>query len=61
MKANQYQVIKHYLLTSEYLKWMKTAEKKAKWQHKAKKFVILKGQLFYEEKKDQATLVVQKY
>ncbi len=30
MKANQYQAIKHYILTSEYPKWMKTAEEKSK-------------------------------
>ncbi len=40
---------------------MKTVGEKAKWQHKVKKFILLESQLFYEEKKGQKTLVVQRY
>ncbi len=58
MEANQYQAIKHYLTTSEYLKWIKTEGEKSKWQHKTARMVVIKGQLFYHEKKRQPTLVV---
>ena len=40
---------------------MKTAEEKSKWWQKIKKIILLKGQLFHEEKKGQPTLVVQKH
>ncbi len=54
-------MIKYYIILSEYLKWIKTAEEKAKWWQKVKKFILLKGQLFYEKKKGQLTLVMQTY
>jgi len=40
---------------------MKIAGKKSKWWQKVKKLILLKRQLFHEEKKDQSILVVQKY
>ncbi len=58
MKANQYQVIKYYILISEYPKWIKIIEEKAKWKQKVKKFILLKGQLFYKKKKGQPSLIV---
>ncbi len=61
MKANQYQVIKHYISTLKYSKWMKTVGEKSKWWQKVKKLILIEGQLFHKEKKGQLTLVVQKY
>jgi len=61
MKANQYQVIKYYILSFEYSKAIKTVRKKLKCQQKDKKFILLEGQLFHEEKKGQPILVVQKH
>ncbi len=51
MEVNQYQAIRHYLLTSEYPRWTKIAGKKSKWRHKCDKIIVIKGQLFHEEKK----------
>ncbi len=61
MEANQYQAIKHYILISEYPKWMKTAREKSKQRQKVRKIILLEGQLFHEKKKDQPTLVIQKH
>ena len=51
MEANQYQAIKHFVSTSEYPKWIKTAGEKSKWRQKTKRIMLVGGQLFHEEKK----------
>ncbi len=61
MKANQYQMIKYYISISKYLKWIKIARKRSKWQQKVKKLILIEGQLFHEKKRYQPTLVVQKH
>ena len=59
MEANQYQAIKQYLSTLEYPRWTKTAGEKSKQRHKCDKIVVIEGQLFHKEKREQPTLVVQ--
>ena len=61
MEVNQYQVIKNYILISDYSKWIKTAEEKSKWKQKVKKFILIERQLFHIKKKGQPTLVMQKH
>src|SRR6266498_1466224 len=61
MEANRYQAIKQYLSTSKYLRWIKTAGEKSKWQHKCDKIIVIEEQLFHKEKRGQPTLVVQQH